>query len=60
MDLTKVPAGFALALAQNELAMTVFSRMGDREKALVLEKARHARSEWEMKQIAYTLANSPM
>lgn len=60
MDLTKVPAGFALALSQNELAMTVYSRMGDREKQMVLEKARHARSADEMRQIAYTLANSPM
>ena len=60
MDLTKVPAGFALALAQSNVAMTAFAGMGEEQKRLVLDKARSARTEWEMRQIVYTLANSPM
>ena len=60
MDLTKVPQGFALALAQSDLAMGVFGSMGKTERRLILEKARAARSEAEMRQIIDTLENSPM
>lgn len=60
MDLTKVPIGFSMALAQNNAAMTAFAGMEPEAKRLVLEKARNAKSEWEMQQVVYTLANSPM
>lgn len=60
MDLTKVPAGFALALAQSELAMGIYAGMGEKQRQLVLEKARNARSRDEMQQIVDTLENSPM
>lgn len=60
MDLTKVPAGFALALAQSELAMGVFASMKEEQRRLVLEKAGHARTRDEMRQIVDTLENSPM
>ena len=60
MDFVKVPVGFGMALGQNELAMAVYAGMDIREKQMVLEKARHARSEQEMRQIVDTLANSPM
>lgn len=60
MDFAKVPVGFGMALAQNRTAMTAYAAMGDEQKQLVLEKARHARSEQEMQQIVDTLANSPM
>lgn len=60
MDFVKVPVGFSMALAQNKLAMSVYASMGQEQKELVLEKARNARSEWDMQQIVYTLANSPM
>ena len=60
MDFVKVPIGFGMALGQNELAMAAYAGMGLREKQMVLEKARQARSETEMRQIVDTLANSPM
>ena len=60
MDFVKVPVGFGMALGQNELAMAVYAGLDIREKQMVLEKARHARSEQEMHQIVDTLANSPM
>ena len=60
MDFVKVPVGFGMLLAQNEMAMAVYAGMAIREKQMVLEKARHARSEGEMQQIVDTLANSPM
>lgn len=60
MDLTKVPAGFALALAQSNAAMDAFAAMNPDQKQMVLEKARHARSQAEMQQVVYTLAGSPL
>lgn len=60
MDLTKVPAGFALALAQSELALGIYASMGEDQKRMVLEKARRARSSDEMRRIVDTLENSPM
>lgn len=60
MDFTKVPIGFGLALAQNEAAMAAYAGMGEAQKRQVIEKARHARSEQEMRQVVDTLANSPM
>lgn len=60
MDLTKVPAGFALALAQSELALGVYADMDEPQRRLVLDKARRARSSEEMRQIVDTLENSPM
>lgn len=60
MDLTKVPAGFALALAQSELAMGVYAGMDDPQRQLILEKARRARTRSQMRQIVDDLANSPL
>lgn len=60
MDLTKVPAGFALALAQSELALGVYADMDEPQRRMVLDKARRARSSEEMRQIVDTLENSPM
>lgn len=60
MDFAKVPIGFGMALAQNNAAMAAYASMGEEQKRQVLEKARNARSDWDMQQIVYTLANSPM
>lgn len=60
MDFAQLPVGFAMALARNNAALEAFAGMGPDQKRLVLEKARKARSEREMEQIVYTLADSPM
>lgn len=49
-----------MALAQNEAAMAAYGAMDKAQKQMILEKARHARSEAQMQQIVDTLANSPM
>lgn len=60
MDFAQVPVGFGMALAQNEAAMAAYGAMDKAQKQMILEKARHARSEAQMQQIVDTLANSPM
>lgn len=60
MDISNMPAGFLQALARNAPAMAAFAGMDGAQQRLVLEKARRARSEAEMRQVANTLANSPM
>lgn len=51
MDFYKIPIGFGMALAMNEAAMNAYSAMTEQQKHAILEKAHHAKSELEMKQI---------
>lgn len=51
MDFTKIPIGFGMALAVNEPAMAKYAAMTEQQKQAVLDKARNARSEQEMRQI---------
>ncbi len=56
MDFREVPIGFSMALAQNEAAVNAYAMMTRAQKAVVLDKAHHARSEQEMQQIVAELA----
>ncbi len=56
MDIKDLPAGFAMALAQNENAMKRFEKMSGEEKARVLEHARSVTSKQEMKVLVYDLS----
>ena len=60
MEQSQVPTGFAMMLARNNAAMDAFAGMDSAAKQTVLEKARNARSQRDMEQIVYTLANSPL
>ena len=51
-DTNGIPLGFAMALAQNEEALTRFALLSKAEKESLTEKARHADSREEMRQIA--------
>ena len=51
MDFQKVPIGFGMALAMNEAAMRAYAAMTAQQKQEILDKAHHAHSETEMKQI---------
>jgi len=55
MDFTKVPIGFGMALAVNEPAMTKYAAMTEQQKQAVLDKARNARSQQEMRQIVNSI-----
>ncbi len=56
MDFREIPIGFSMALAQNEAAVNAYAVMTRAQKAVVLNKARHARSEREMEQLVAQLA----
>lgn len=51
MDFYKIPIGFGMALAMDADAMDACTAMTEQQRQAVLEKAHHARSEIEMKQI---------
>ena len=57
MDFYKVPIGFGMALAMNEPAMAAYGVMTEEQQKRVLDKARNARSEAEMRQIVSSMVN---
>lgn len=58
MDFGKLPIGFAMALAQNEAAMSKYAVMSEAEKQNVINQAHNARSESEMTQIVSGIAEN--
>lgn len=60
MDFYKVPIGFGMALAMNQLAMNAYAAMTESQKQAVLSKAHNVRSEWEMHDLVASLARPTM
>lgn len=58
MDFGKLPIGFAMALAQNEQAMTRYSAMTEAQRSAVLAQAHAARSEEEMHHLVAQIGSS--
>lgn len=56
MDFTKVPIGFGMELAQNEMAMRRYAILTKEEKHAILKRAHSARSEQEMRSIVMSIA----
>lgn len=56
MDFYKVPIGFGMELAMNATAMAAYATLTEAEKQDILNRARHARSEKEMRQIVNSIA----
>lgn len=54
----EIPVALAMALAQNPEAMQKYSRMTNREKQLVREKAGTMHSSYEMKQLVNSIAEA--
>lgn len=57
MDFYKVPIGFGMALAVNDLAMNAYAAMTEDEKQVISSKAHNVRSEKEMHDLANSLAH---
>lgn len=55
MDFYKVPIGFGMALSMNPPALNKWSAMTEAQQQAILEKAHHAKSEQEMRQIVNSL-----
>ena len=55
MDFYQVPLGFSMALAMNANALKTYSAMTEMQKQAILDKAHHARSEEEMRQIVNSI-----
>lgn len=55
MDFYKVPIGFGMALSMNPPALNKWSAMTEEQQQAILEKAHHAGSEKEMRQIVNSL-----
>ena len=51
MEQDKVPSGFGMALAMDYTAMEAYAALTEEQKQKVLDRARNARSEEEMRQI---------
>ena len=51
MEQDKVPIGFGMALAMDYTAMEAYAALTEEQRQQVLDKARNARSEEEMRQI---------
>ena len=51
MEQDKVPIGFGMELAMDYTAMEAYAALTEEQKQQVLDKARNARSEEEMRQI---------
>lgn len=51
MEQDKVPIGFGMALAMDYTAMEAYAALTEEQKQQVLDKARNAHSEEEMRQI---------
>ena len=58
MDFHKVPIGFGMALAVNEPAMNIYSRMTEEQKQAIINKAHNVRSEKEMHDLVNSLTHS--
>lgn len=58
MDFTKVPVGFGMELAQNEMAMQRYAILTKEEKNAILKRAHSARSEQEMRSIVASIAGN--
>lgn len=56
MDFAKVPIGFGMELAQDEMAMQRYSILSKEEKRAILKRAHNARSEKEMREIVMSIA----
>lgn len=56
MDFAKVPIGFGMELAQDEMAMQRYSILTKEEKRAILKRAHSARSEKEMREIVMSIA----
>lgn len=56
MNFAEVPIGFGMALARNEKAVNAYAMMTKEQKQAILEKARKAHSEKEMRQIVSSIA----
>lgn len=51
MEQEKVPIGFGMAMAMDYTAMEAYAALTEEQKQKVLDRARNARSEEEMRQI---------
>ena len=51
MEQDKVPIGFGMALSMDYTAMEAYAALTEEQKQKVLDRARNARSEEEMRQI---------
>ena len=51
MEQDKVPIGFGMTLAMDYTAMEAYAALTEEQKQQVLDRARNARSEEEMRQI---------
>lgn len=58
MDIKDLPAGFSMALMQNEDAMKRFEKMSEEEKSKVIEHARSVGSKREMQILVYDLSKN--
>ena len=56
MDFAKIPIGFGMELAQDELAMQRYAILTQEEKRAILKRAHSARSEKEMREIVMSIA----
>ncbi len=56
MDFSKVPIGFGMELAQDEMAMQRYAILTQEEKRAILKRAHSARSEKEMREIVMSIA----
>ena len=55
-DYQEIPAGFAMALAQNETAVNAYAMMTPEAKQAILNKAHNAQTRQEMQQIVADIA----
>ena len=60
MDFYKVPIGFGMALAMNQLAMNAYAAMTEPQKQEILNRAHNVRSEREMHDLVASLAKGSM
>lgn len=60
MDFYKIPIGFGMALAVNELAMNAYSALTEEQKKAILDKAHNVRSEKEIHDLVASLAHPTM
>jgi len=56
MDFAKVPIGFGMELAQDEMAMQRYAVLSKEEKRALLKRAHSVRSEKEMHEIVASIA----
>ena len=56
--MNELPAGFTMALSQNQTALKKFAEMTEFEKDSVIEWAQNVRSQQEMQQLVHNIANN--